>query len=279
VRIDSHQHFWIYEPKEYPWITDELAAIRKDYLPEDLRPLLESLGFDGCVAVQARPSTRETQWLLELADEHSFIKGVVGWVDLTAPDVREQLEEFARHPKLKGIRHLLQDEPDDAYMLRPDFKRGIGVLGEMGLVYDLLLFPRHLPYAVELVSQFPEQQFVLDHLAKPPIKEGRLSPWREEIRRLAALPNVVCKLSGMVTEADWHGWRKEDFTPYLDVVLEAFGPRRLMIGSDWPVCTLAGEYRPVMEIVIDYISQLSEDEQADILGRNAVRVYRLEPSA
>lgn len=276
MRIDAHQHFWVYHAAEYPWMTDELAAIRRDYLPEDLRPLLESLGFDGCIAVQARPAIRETLWLLQLADEHPFIKGVVGWVDLTAADVKAELEAFARHPKLKGIRHLLQDEPDDAYMLRPDFRRGIAALGELGLVYDLLLFPRHLPYAVKLVGEFEHQPFVLDHLAKPPIKEGTLSPWREEIRRLAAFPNVSCKLSGMVTEADWHAWRREDFTPYLDVVLEAFGPQRLMIGSDWPVCTLAGEYRPVMEIVLDYISRLSPKEQADIIGRNAVRIYHLE---
>ena len=276
MRIDAHQHFWEYDPAEYPWITDRLATIRRDYHPADLSPLLESIGFDGCVAVQARASLEETRWLLELADRHDFIKGVVGWVDLTAPDVKEQLELFGGHPKLKGIRHLLQDEPDDAYMLRPEFRRGIAVLGEMGLAYDLLLFPRHLPYAVQLVQEFDSQLFVLGHLAKPHIKEGLISPWREEIRRLAASENVSCKLSGMVTEADWQAWRPGDFTPYLDIVVEAFGPRRLLIGSDWPVCTLAGEYGPVMEIVIDYIEQLNAEEQEAILGGNACRIYRLD---
>jgi len=276
VRIDAHQHFWRYRPEEYPWITDKLAAIRRDYMPSDLRPLLEAAGFQGCVAVQARPTLEETRWLLRLAEEHSFIQGVVGWVDLTADDVRGQLEPFARHPRLKGIRHLLQDEPDDAYMLRPDFRRGLRILGEFGLTYDLLVFPRHLPYAVRLVQELDEQPFVVDHLAKPPIKAKEISPWREEIRRLAHFDNVYCKLSGMVTEADWSAWRPEDFTPYLDVVLEAFGPKRLMIGSDWPVCTLAGEYEPVMAIVIDYISRLSQDEQEAILGENAVRFYKLD---
>lgn len=276
MRVDAHQHFWRYDPGEYPWITDELAAIRRDYMPEDLLPLLRSMGFDGCVAVQARQSVEETRWLLELADEHPFILGVVGWVDLTASGVREQLELWARHPKLKGIRHLLQDEPDDAYMLRPDFRRGLAALGEFGLTYDLLLFPRHLPYAVRLVEEFDEQPFVVDHLAKPPIKAKEISPWREDIQRLARFENVYCKLSGMVTEADWRRWRPEDFVPYLDVVLEAFGPKRLMIGSDWPVCTLAGEYEPVMSIVIDYIARLSKDEQEAILGQNAVRFYKLD---
>lgn len=277
MRIDSHQHFWIYDPAEYPWITEQLAPIRRDYLPADLAPLLEELGFDGCVAVQARPTLQETRWLLDLADQNAFVKGVVGWVDLTAADVDEQLDLFGGHPKLKGIRHLLQDEPDDAYMLRPDFRRGLSALGRRGLVYDLLLFPRHLPHAIQLVQAFPDQPFVLDHLAKPRIKEGLLSPWQDDIRRLARFDNVVCKLSGMVTEADWDDWKPADFHPYLDVVLEAFGPERLMIGSDWPVCTLAGEYRPVMKIVLDYIGRLSASEQEAILGGTARRVYRLDP--
>lgn len=276
MRIDSHQHFWVFDPAEYPWITDQLGKIRRDYLPADLAPLLRETGFDGCVAVQARTTLEETRWLLQLADENEFIKGVVGWVDLTAADVDEQLGRFDGQFKLKGIRHVLQDEPDDAYMLRPDFRRGIRTLKDRGLVYDLLLFPRHLPYAIELVQEFDDQPFVLDHLAKPHIKEGLLSPWQEEIRRLAAFENVSCKLSGMVTEADWYNWRPADFTPYLDVVLEAFGPKRLLIGSDWPVCTLAGEYRPVMKIVLDYISQLTSAEQEAILGGNAQRIYRLD---
>ena len=273
VKIDTHQHFWLYTPAEYGWMGPHMGRLKKDHLPADLWPLLQSSGIDGTIAVQARQCVEESRWLLELADENAFIKGVVGWVDLCSPKLREQLELFASHPKYCGIRHVVQDEPDDRFVMRADFLRGVGQLSEFGLTYDLLLFPRHLPVACELVRQFPEQPFAVDHLAKPRIKENQLQPWENDIRRLARFENVFCKVSGMVTEADWDNWNSADFKPYLDVVLESFGTKRLMLGSDWPVCTLAGTYPEVMRIASDYIGQLSKDEQAEIWSKNAKRFY------
>jgi L-fuconolactonase len=275
MRIDTHQHYWRYNPREYGWMLPGMEILKKDHLPDDLLPLLRAVGFDGTVAVQARQTLEETRWLLELADQYPFIKGVVGWVDLRSPRLREQLERFSPHPKLRGVRHVVHDEPDDRFMLREDFVRGIGMLADFGLTYDLLLFAKHLPVACELVGMFPEQPFVLDHISKPPIKDGILEPWATDLRRLAAFPNVTCKASGMVTEADWHAWKPEDFAPYLDVVFEAFGTQRVMIGSDWPVCTVAGTYPQVMQVTLDYVAQLSETEQADVLGNNANRSYGL----
>jgi L-fuconolactonase len=253
-----------------------METLKKDHLPDDLLPHLKAVGMDGTVAVQARQTLEETRWLLELADPYSFIKKVVGWVDLRSPRLREQLERFTLHPKFCGARHVVQDEPDDRFMLRGDFIRGIGTLAEFDLTYDLLLFPKHLPVACELVSMFPEQRFVLDHIAKPLIKTGQVSPWDADIRRLASFPNVFCKVSGMVTEADWEAWKSADFRPYLDIVFEAFGTRRIMIGSDWPVCTLAGTYSDVVGIVSGYTQQLSGEEQADVWGETARRFYGLE---
>ena len=254
-------------------MTEPLASLRRDYLPADLQPLLRSIGFDGSIAVQARESLTETTWLLELADAHPLIKGVVGWVDLQSPNVRQQLARFSPHSKFVGVRHVVQDEPDDRFMLEPKFQRGIAALREFDLTYDLLLFPKHLPVALQLVKAFPEQAFVLDHLAKPAIAEQRLLPWREDLRALAQFPNVCCKLSGMVTEAKWRRWNPEDFKPYLDAAMDCFGPDRLMIGSDWPVCNLSGEYGPTMQIVLSYVQKLSGAEQAAILGDNCARFY------
>ena len=276
MRLDSHQHFWLYSPTEHTWMSDSMSAIRRDFLPEDLQPLLAGLNFDGCIAVQARQSLEETRWLLELADLFSFIKGVVGWLDLCSPELPSQLEQFARHPKLAGVRHIVQDEPDDEFVLRPAFRRGIAQLREFNLTYDLLLFPKHIPAAVRLVEEFPDQPFVLDHIAKPSIAQGLISPWREDIQRLAQLPNVSCKLSGMVTEAKWKQWKPEDFRPYLDTVVEAFGSDRLMIGSDWPVCLLSSDYASTMQLVIEYIQQFPEEAQAAILGGNCARFYGIE---
>jgi L-fuconolactonase len=276
MRIDAHQHFWHYDPAHHVWMTDAMAALRRDYLPDELAPLLEATGFDGTIAVQARQMVAETEWLLGLADRHSSIKGVVGWVDLRSPGLPDELERFAPHPKLVGVRHVVHDEPDDRFMLRPEFRRGIARLREFGLTYDLLLFPRHLPVAVTLVDEFPEQPFVLDHLAKPAIRGRLFSPWREDLTRLAERPNVSCKLSGMVTEARWNDWRPEDLSPYIDVVLEAFGPERLMIGSDWPVCTLSGDYRSTMGVVVGYVDSLSPGERAGILGENCARFYQID---
>jgi len=276
IRLDSHQHFWHYDPAHHVWMTDEMAALRRDYLPDELAPLLEAARFDGTIAVQARQMVEETEWLLALADRHRSIKGVVGWVDLRSPGLRAQLERFAPHPKLVGVRHVVHDEPDDRFMLRPEFRRGLAQLREFDLAYDLLLFPRHLPVALALVDEFPEQPFVLDHIAKPAIRDGLVSPWKEDLKRLAERPHVFCKLSGMVTEAKWRRWRREDFRPYLDVVLDAFGPDRLMIGSDWPVCTLSGDYLSTMRVVTDYVEQLPAEARDGILGGNCARFYRLD---
>jgi L-fuconolactonase len=276
MRLDSHQHFWRYNPRELAWISDGMVALKRDFLPTDLEPLLASIQFDGCIAVQARQNLEETRWLLKLAAEYSVIKGVVGWVDLRSENLREQLQEFAAHPRLAGVRHVVHDEADDRFMLLPEFRHGIAQLKEFDLAYDLLLFPRHLTYAAQLVEQFPQQCFVLDHIAKPRIAEGLISPWEADLRRLAKFPNVYCKVSGMVTEAKWKQWRPDDFHRYMDVVFEAFGAQRLMIGSDWPVCILSGEYQPVMQIVMDYLAKFSAEEQAAVLGQNCLRFYQVK---
>lgn len=274
MKIDSHQHFWSYDPEQYPWIKPEWR-IKRSFLPADLRPLLDSAGLDGCVAVQARQSLEESRWLLQLADQNPMIKGVVGWVDLRSEEVARQLEPFASHSKFVGVRHVVQDEPDDNFMLRPEFLRGVRRLKEFDLTYDILIFPKQLPAAIALVRQFPEQPFVLDHIAKPLIRDGVLEPWREQMRELAQHPNVLCKISGLVTEAKWDGWKPADFRPYLDVVLEAFGTKRILYGSDWPVCLLAGEYAQVFDLARHYVAMLSESEQAAFFGENAAGFYGL----
>ncbi len=256
-------------------MTDLMAVLKKDFLPENLAPLLEQTGFQGTVAVQARQNLQETEWLLELAGQHDFIKGVVGWVDLRSPQVKAQLEAYAQHPKLKGVRHVVHDEPDDYFMLLPEFLRGLALLREFNLTYDLLLFPKHLPLAVEVVKQFPGQKFVLDHIAKPFIRDKTFSPWDSDLRELAKFENVYCKVSGMVTEAAWGQWQVADFYPYLDIVFDCFGPNRLMFGSDWPVCTLSGAYARVVQIVQEYLQRFPNEIQEKILGQNAVEFYAL----
>lgn len=277
MKIDAHQHFWIYNSADYGWIDDSMKELRRDYLPEDLQPLLKEAGFSGTVAVQARQSIEETRWLLSLADMNKFIKGVVGWVNLCSEDtLKRQLDEFCRSDKFLGVRHVVQDEPDDHFMLHDDFLKGISILNEYNLAYDLLLFPKHLLVAYRVASMFPDQRFVLDHISKPPIKKREISPWKEDIIRLAEHKNVWCKLSGMVTEADPNHWKPEDFRPYLDVVFEAFGPERIMAGSDWPVCVLAGEYKRVMSIVENYISEMPSEIRDKILGLNCIDFYRIK---
>ena len=277
VRIDTHQHFWHYDPEHHVWMTDDMESLKRDFLPEDLEPLVRSVGFDATVAVQARQMLEETDFLLELAESHPFIAGVVGWVDLCSPDVTTQLEGYAGREELKGVRHVVHDEPDDEFMLREDFQRGIGALAPFQLTYDLLLFPKHLPVATRVVERFPDQPFVLDHIAKPDIAAGSVSPWREDLKALADAGDVYCKLSGMVTEAKWRAWAPDDFTRYLDTVVETFGPERLMIGSDWPVCTLSGDYAPVMGIVTSYIERELAGAEADaVLGGNAARFYGID---
>lgn len=273
MNLDAHQHFWNYDAKQYPWITDELERLRRDYRPEDLARELAAAGLDGSIAVQARQTAEESRWLLALADRHPVIRGVVGWVDLRAETVEESLAELSRHPRFVGVRHVVQDEPDDAFMLRPDFLRGIGKLKQFQLAYDLLLFPKHLPAAVKVVEQFPDQRFVLDHMAKPSIKTGTQSPWDEHMRELARHSNVWCKLSGLVTEASWGRWTQTDFRPYLDVVFAAFGEDRLMFGSDWPVCLLSAGYADVHGIVRNYLQSFPEGVRRKIFGENAARFY------
>lgn len=272
MKLDAHQHFWKYDAAQYGWIPKG-SPLERDWLPPDLAKEQAHVGMNGSIAVQARQSLEESRWLLELAEHHAAIKGVVGWVDVRADNVEDQLARFAPHPKFVGVRHVVQDEPDNDFMLRADFRRGLGRLRQFQLTYDILIYPRQLPAAIQLVRQFPEQPFVLDHLAKPFIRDGILSPWKEHIAELARSPNVWCKVSGMVTEARRDGWKREDFHPCLDVVFEQFGAGRLMFGSDWPVCLLAGSYAEVFGIVRDYLAAFDARQRDQVLGENCARFY------
>ena len=272
MNLDAHQHFWNYSEKEYPWIPKS-TPLHRDWLPTDLSPLLKAAGIDGSIAVQARESVEESRWLLNLSNHNPIIKGVVGWVDLQADKVEDDLGELSVHPKFVGVRHVVQGEPDDRFMLRPAFLRGLGKLKQFKLKYDLLVVPKQLPAAIEVVQKLPEQPFVLDHIAKPFIKAGTISPWKEQIQELAKSKNVLCKVSGMVTEAKAGGWKPEDFRPYLDIVFEAFGADRLMFGSDWPVCLLSGSYPQVHGLVRDYVEKLPAATRAKIFGENCAKFY------
>ena len=276
--IDSHQHFWIYDAERDAWINDEMTRIRQNFLPEDLKPVYEANGVSGCVAVQADQSDAETLFLLALAEKYSsFVKGVVGWVDLQANDLYDRLDYYSQYELLKGFRHVAQGEPDD-FLARPEVIKGIRQLSAFDYTYDILIYPTQLKAALQLVREVPEVQFVVDHIAKPYIKDKKINTWSNYMRQLAAFPHVQCKVSGMVTEADWKNWKTEDFFPYLDVVFEAFGVERLMFGSDWPVCLVAAEYEQVLGIVQEYMKRVgfSENDQAKVLGQNAARFYRLE---
>ena len=275
MRIDAHQHFWTYKPREYPWIDDSMQALRRDFLPDDLRPELERAGFARSIVVQACHSLEETRWLLRLAKGSPFVAGVIGWVDLCSEDLGDQLREFSNHSKFLGVRHVAQSEPDDRFLVKPEFMRGIRALEEFNLTYDILIYPRHLKVARELVERFPRQRFVLDHMAKPPIKSGALEPWATDFRCLAKFPNVFSKVSGLVTEADWRMWRPDHLKPYLDVAFESFGPERLMIGSDWPVCTVAAAYSEVMGTLMEFIVEFAGSGSEAVLGGTAARVWRL----
>jgi L-fuconolactonase len=275
VKLDSHQHFWRYSPADYPWIGAGMERLARDYLPADLMAVAAAEGIGGSVAVQARQTVDETRWLLELAAGQPFIRGVVGWVDLRSDGVAEDLERFAADPRFVGVRHVVQDEPDPRFLLGEEFVRGLRRLEPLGLTYDLLVFPHQLPAAVALAGLLPEQPFVLDHLAKPRIKAGELGAWRRDLEALARHTNVCCKVSGLVTEAHWRAWTPAQFTPYLDVALQAFGPDRLMVGSDWPVCLLAAEYAEVAAIAREFFARLSAAERAAIEGGTATRFYGL----
>ncbi len=276
MHIDAHQHFWIHNNREFGWIDDSMAALRRNFLPEDLNPELRASGLQGSVVVQTRQTLEETNWLLGLAEAHEWILGVVGWADLRGPDIRSQLKTLTAHRKLVGLRHIVQSEPDDRFLLRPEFLRGIEMLEDFDLAFDILIYTKHLPVADEFVRKFPRQRFVLDHMAKPPIRDRQIEAWASGIRRLSEMPNVFCKLSGLVTEADWKSWTREDILPYLDVALASFGPKRLMIGSDWPVCLVAASYGNVIRMVKDYVTERVPEHAADIMGGNAQRFWRLE---
>ncbi len=274
MTIDAHQHFWIFNPVRDSWIDESMKVLKRDFLPSDLEPLLKQAGVDGCVAVQANQSEMETTFLLAQAKQHNFIKKVVGWVDLSSENIEDRLNVWSHESKLAGFRQILQGEPPEK-MHDTTFRKGIAALASRGFTYDLLIYPQHLDEAYALAKAFPNQPFVVDHLAKPGIKVHAMEPWKKKMKALAELPHVYCKLSGMVTEADHTHWKENDFTPYLDVVLEAFGPGRLMFGSDWPVCLLAADYSKTMHVVHNYIGKLSSPEQQLIMGGTACRFYNI----
>lgn len=275
MAIDTHQHFWQYDPIEYDWIDESMKRIRRDFLPADLRTELPAARVAGAISVQARQTIAETDWLLSLAANNDFLLGVIGWLPLAAENVSELLDNYAAQPKFKGLRHVVQGEPD-GFLDQPDFNRGIRALTTRNLLYEILVLERQLPEAIRFVDRHPEQTFVLDHVAKPRIAQNLLEPWRTNLRHLAERENVCCKLSGMVTEADYHGWTPEQLRPYLDAALEAFGPQRLMFGSDWPVCLVATRYADWADLIRDFIAPLSLSEQASILEGNARQTYRLD---
>jgi L-fuconolactonase len=274
-RIDSHQHFWKFDPVRDSWINEEMKLIQKDFLPKDLQPILKQNGFDGCVAVQSDQTEGENHFHYQNAEEFDFIKGIVGWVDLRSEIIEERLQYYTQFKKVKGFRHVLQGEPRRDLMLQADFMNGISLLKKYNFTYDILIFKDQLQYIPKFVSSFPDQPFVIDHIAKPDIKNGEVDEWKKDIEHAAQFENVFCKISGMVTEADWKGWKKEDFKPYLDVVVEAFGTNRVMFGSDWPVCLVAASYKEMLSIVEDYFSSFSKEEQEKIFGLNAIGFYNL----
>ncbi|MCY4461323.1 MAG: amidohydrolase family protein [Albidovulum sp.] len=275
MKLDSHQHFWRYaaNPGDFPWMTDDLAALRRDFLPEDLAPLREDLAVDGTIAVQAREMEVETDFLLGLARDDKSIKGIVGWVDLCAKDVEARLDRFAGNPAFRGVRMLIHDRADLDFADSAPHLRGVSCLESRGLTYDLLLRTAHIEAAIRLVDKLPHQRFVVDHIAKPKMDGIDRDEWETGIRSIAERPNVFCKLSGLVTEANWSNWKPESFGPYLDTVLEAFGAGRLMVGSDWPVCTLATSYAGAIGLVAEWSRKLSDDERADVMGKNCARFY------
>jgi L-fuconolactonase len=273
--IDSHQHFWLFDEVRDSWITPKMEAIRRDFLPEDLHNILLDNQVDGCIAVQVDQSVAETDFLLQIAEAHEFVCGVVGWIDFLSDNLIQKLEDYSQFEKLKGFRHITQGQPD-GYLIHPHFVKGVGALAAFDYSYDILIYPDQLKEAYLFASQIPHVRFVLDHIAKPYIKVGKMEPWETDIRRLAQLPNVYCKISGMVTEAKWDGWHSSDFKAYLDVVFEAFGVDRLMFGSDWPVCLVASDYGNVKNILHQYLSDFSESDRKKIWGLNAKSFYKIE---
>lgn len=277
LKLDSHQHFWKYSDAEYGWIDD--SALRRDFLPDDLHKELKGAGIDGAISVQARQTIAETEWLLTLADQNAFLKGVVGWVPLTSPSVERDIEKFAERKKLKAVRHVVQDEKDDRYILREDFNAGISLLDKHGLAYDILIFDRHLPFAIQFVDRHPKQRFIVDHIAKPRIRAGVVLPWRDNLREMAKRPNVWCKISGVVTEADHKHWTEAQLRFYIDTAIDAFSPKRVMFGSDWPVCLEATTYANWAALMHRATRHFSAAERASIFGGAAAEAYRIDEKA
>jgi len=273
--IDAHQHFWKYDAVRDSWITEEMSVIQRDFMPADLEPILKRNGLDGCIVVQSDQSEVENSFQLNNADSHDFVKGVVGWVDLRAPSVGERLSYYSTFNKMKGFRHVLQGEAQRDLMLTPSFMNGISQLEQYNFTYDILIFSDQLKYIPQFVKLFPYQKFVIDHIAKPGIKSGEIDQWKKDMTAVAAFDNVYCKISGMVTEANWQNWHPSDFKPYLDIVVNVFGTDRIMYGSDWPVCEVAGGYDKVIGILKNYFSVFSEEEQKNFFGENAMEFYGL----
>ncbi|MDC6387426.1 amidohydrolase family protein [Maribacter sp. PR1] len=273
--IDAHQHFWMYEAEKHAWIDDEMSSIRRNFLPSDLKPLYEKNGVTGCIAVQADQTLKENDFLLEQARKHDFIKGIIGWIDLRSNELENDLDNYAQYPIIKGYRHVVQAESDPLFLLRNEFLRGISELQKRDLVYEILVFPHQLPSVLEFVKHFPDITFVLDHMAKPYIKEGFFEAWALLMREIGRIENVNCKVSGLITEADYQTWTEQEILPYLGLVLEAFGPKRILYGSDWPVCLIAGEYKEVLALAKNFADKLSANEQRDFFYHNAQRVYNL----
>jgi L-fuconolactonase len=274
-RIDAHQHFWLFDKDRHGWINDDMQVIQKDFMPAHLQPILQQNNIDGCVLVQVDQTEQENAFQLNNAEQYDFIKGVVGWVDLQSKNIEERLQYYQQYKKMKGFRHILQGEADRALMLKPAFRHGISLLNKYDYTYDILIFPDQLKYAYELVQSFPDQRFVIDHIAKPYIKDKEVDEWKKDLFLFKNCANVYCKISGMVTEADWKQWKQEDFTPYLDAVTETFGTNRIMFGSDWPVCLVAASYEKMMGIVNDYFFSFSKKEQDAFFGNNAIKFYNL----
>ncbi len=275
TKIDAHQHFWIYEAEKHDWIDDSMKAIRRNFSPAMLLDVLKQNDFDGCVSVQVDQTEEETNNLLHLADKNSFIKGVVGWIDLQAPDIKERLHYFSQFQYLKGYRHIVQAEKDPAFLERPLFLNGIKHLHEFDLTYDILIYPHQLKMATRFAASFPYQRFILDHIAKPYIKKGLIHEWKKDLKQIAALENVWCKISGLVTEADWYNYTAEDLFPYIETAIEAFGINRVVYGSDWPVCLVAADYEKVVSIMQQVFEPFSEEDKAKFFGLNAIQFYKL----
>ena len=273
--IDAHQHFWQFDPVRDSWINNEMLVIKKDFLPADLLPVLQNNKVDGCIVVQSDQSEKENEFQLSNAGTFDFIQGVIGWVDLQSPDVEDRLNYYSSFKKMKGFRHILQEETDRQLMLKPAFTNGISLLEKYNFTYDLLIFPDQIKYAVQLAAKYPNQKFVINHIAKPNIKDQQIVDWAKDMRALADHKNVYCKVSGMVTEANWKGWNKTDFTPYFDVIVNSFGADRIMFGSDWPVCLLAASYNQTLEIMMDYFSSFTINENAKFFALNAIKFYNL----